>query len=130
MIFSLEALQARKGDSLILHYGDPSSPNFIVIDGGPDGVYASSLRPRLAQLHRKWKNEDDDKLHLEMVMISHIDDDHINGILDWMMEIERDRAVSCNIATLWYNSFDAVLQNAAQVLTPTARSLSSENAGA
>ena len=50
MLFTLEALQAKHGDSLILHYGKPKSPKMIVIDGGPAGVYKESLRPRLEEL--------------------------------------------------------------------------------
>lgn len=115
MIFTLEALQAGKGDSLILHYGKPDSPRFIVIDGGPAGIYDGFLRPRLEKLHKKWKR-DDDKLHLDMLMVSHIDDDHINGVIEWMKEIEAGREVPCNISTLWYNSFDGVLGNAANEL--------------
>ena len=33
-IFTLEALQAKHGDALLLHYGDAASPRLIVIDGG------------------------------------------------------------------------------------------------
>ena len=57
MIFTLEALEAEQGDSLILHYGRTDRPRFIIIDGGPDGVYESSLRPRLEELQQRWKRE-------------------------------------------------------------------------
>src|SRR5918992_2800898 len=80
MLFTLEALEARHGDSLVLHYGDAEDPRIIVIDGGPGGVWNNSLRPRLEQL--KAERSPDAPLELEMVMVSHIDDDHINGILD------------------------------------------------
>ena len=33
-IFTLEALPARKGDSLILNYGTKAAPKLVVIDGG------------------------------------------------------------------------------------------------
>jgi len=106
VIFTLEALQAGTGDCLILVYGDADAPRFVVIDGGPGGIYDGSLRPRLERLHGQFANPDTGKLDLEMVMVSHIDDDHIHGILDWMDEIGDEAAVDCNIATLWYNSFD------------------------
>ena len=50
MIFTLEALQALHGDSLILHYGDEDAPRFIVIDGGPEAGYRKFLRERLREL--------------------------------------------------------------------------------
>ena len=46
MIFSLEALQAFHGDSLLLHVDD----KLCLIDGGPFRTWATSLRPRLEQL--------------------------------------------------------------------------------
>ncbi len=78
MIFTLEALQADFGDSLLLHYGSEESPKIILIDGGPDGVYQNSLRPRLEELREQNAGN---PIVLEMVMVSHIDRDHITGIL-------------------------------------------------
>ncbi len=110
MIFTLEALQAEKGDSLILHFGSSKAPRFIVIDGGPNTVYENSLKPRLEELRAKFGNKEDDKLDIEMVMVSHIDDDHINGILDWFGELEENN-LPFNIGTLWFNSFDNAIGN-------------------
>ena len=42
MIFTLEALEAKHGDSLLLHYGTKKSPQLIVIDGGPQDSAAGS----------------------------------------------------------------------------------------
>ena len=44
MAFTLEALQAKHGDALLLHWGDE---RLIVIDGGPSGVFDETLGPRL-----------------------------------------------------------------------------------
>ena len=46
MVFSLEALQAFHGDSLLLHVDD----KLCLIDGGPFRTWATSLRPRLEEL--------------------------------------------------------------------------------
>lgn len=120
MIFTLEALQAEKGDSLILHYGDPDAPEFIVIDGGPDPVYTETLKPRLEQLHEKFQDPDDGQIDIRMVMVSHIDDDHINGIQKWFNELvdlkDNNESSPYNIQTLWFNSFDELLSNDAMEL--------------
>jgi hypothetical protein len=50
MIFSLEALQAFHGDSLLLHAGTTDEPKLVLIDGGPSGTWATSLQPRLDEL--------------------------------------------------------------------------------
>jgi hypothetical protein len=109
MIFTLEALQAEQGDSLILHYGSSEQPRFAVIDGGPPGVYEATLKPRLEELHARWKDADKDKkLRLELLMVSHIDDDHISGIIDWVKAMQSGESVPCKIRTYWYNSFPRV----------------------
>jgi hypothetical protein len=113
MIFTLEALQAKHGDSLLLHYGTKAAPKLIVIDGGPQGIFDTSLRPRLEQI--KSKRSPQKPLPIRMLMVSHIDDDHIRGVLDLTDAlIEQDaneQARLCGIATLWLNSFDDLLGN-------------------
>ena len=105
MLFTLEALQANDGDCLLLHY-QPSggTPVRLLIDGGSAGVYSSILKPRLDQLRGKTP------LHLRMVMVSHIDSDHITGILDMFKALEEQQADGedgfCQIQTLWHNSFE------------------------
>src|SRR5205823_2855929 len=100
VVFTLEALQARKGDSLILHFGDSNSPQFGVIDGGPSTVYEKSLKPRLSQLSEKFATPGE--LNLAFVMVSHIDDDHIRGILQWLADWQRDKSTICHIGDFWF----------------------------
>ena len=118
MLFTLEALHAKHGDSLILHYGKPNAPKIIVIDGGPAGVYKSSLRPRLEQL--KESRSPDAALTIRMVMVSHLDDDHINGVLaffDDLVETEQNNEeLPYNVLTLWHNSFDDIIGNESEEL--------------
>jgi hypothetical protein len=108
-VFTLEALQAAHGDSLILHYGPVSNPRLIVIDGGPKGIFKASLRPRLEQIHAA---RGGGVLEIRLVMVSHIDDDHITGILEFtrMLRELRDRRAQLpfDVLTLWHNSFDDI----------------------
>jgi beta-lactamase superfamily II metal-dependent hydrolase len=118
MIFSLEAIEAQHGDSFILHFGSNGHPRFMLIDGGPYTVYRDRLKPRLEQIRKKWGAGEDRVLTLEMLMVSHIDDDHIGGVLalaDEMAECRTAREVEhYKIATLWFNSFSDVVGNAAR----------------
>ena len=118
MPFVLEALEAKQGDALLLHYGKDSDPKLIVIDGGPSGVYAGSLKPRLDEI--KQERSPDDPLPIRMVMVSHMDDDHINGILQMVNQLvglkERHKPLPYDIITLWHNSFDDLLGNGAGAL--------------
>jgi beta-lactamase superfamily II metal-dependent hydrolase len=106
MICTLEAFNARHGDALLLHYGPTESPKVIVIDGGPAGVFDDVLRPRLMQL-RESRNPDG-RLDIRLLMVSHIDDDHIHGVLDLLREIsDGDHGGNAfDVVTLWHNSFD------------------------
>ena len=119
MIFTLEALEAKHGDALLLHFGTIKKPSLIVIDGGPEGVYRATLKPRLEQL--RTSRAGTGALQIRMVMISHIDDDHINGVLQMITELDELRAdrksQPYDVLTLWHNSFDDILGNEGEVLT-------------
>ena len=118
MLFTLEALQAKHGDSLLLHYGKASAPKLIVIDGGPAGVYNSSLRPRLEEL--KESRSPNAPLSIRMLMVSHLDDDHVNGVLaflDDLVEKQNDNEeLPYDVLTLWNNTFDDIIGNDADEL--------------
>ncbi len=111
MVFTLEALQAKHGDSLLLHYGDPASPKLIVIDGGPNRVWLPTLKPRLEAIRELLPPGE--ALPIRLLMVSHIDDDHINGVLDMTKELveanENHQPLPYEFETLWHNSFDDVV---------------------
>lgn len=108
-MFKLEVLGAKHGDCLIIHYDDEDDPKRILIDGGPGGVYENFLRPRLMEL----KDADPDKRApvFELAMISHIDDDHINGLLDLTKEMVKEKdsgKAPATIKKFWHNSFQEI----------------------
>ena len=111
----LEMLRAAKGDCLLLHGGTEDEPALILIDGGPGGVYEDSLRRRLMKLRDERALSDDEPLIIDLVMVSHVDDDHINGILDLFREIRKERESGnqppFEVRALWHNSFDDILGN-------------------
>lgn len=120
MLFSLEALESAHGDCLLLHYGTVSKPQVAVIDGGPAGVYGKRLKPRLEQLADS--RADGDKLHIPLVMVSHIDDDHINGILALTNDLLRAREDGDQelvaIRSLWHNAFSDLTKAAGGSAVP------------
>ena len=115
MVFSLEALQAFQGDSLLLYAGD----KLCLIDGGPGQTWAKSLRPRLEEL-RAARAPGGGPLRIDLAMVSHIDDDHINGLTDFggaMVELDEDsQPLPYEVGGLWHNAFDDVLGNRASEL--------------
>lgn len=123
MLFALEALRAEAGDCLLLHYGDPAEPRLIVIDGGPTKAVFKRLSTRLDQLRDERGFTDHDlPLPIELLMVSHIDDDHIDGIIRLTDQlIEEGGEKSYQVKTLWHNAFDDLIGNRAEDLQTAAR---------
>jgi hypothetical protein len=115
MIFSLDVRRARKGDCLLLHFGAKRDPGLVMIDGGPKGVYAPHLKPRLEDLRRARGLTRDEPLPVDLLMVSHVDDDHIQGMLDLTKEMvearNAHRPLPLRVLSFWHNSFDAVIGN-------------------
>lgn len=111
-MFVLEAVKAKHGDCLLLHWGAAHAPRLALIDGGPGGIYRRFLRPRLAALAAQ---RGVDRLTIDLAMVSHIDDDHIGGLLDLVEEIE-SQAAPATIARIWHNSLEGLLD---ETLSPS-----------
>jgi Metallo-beta-lactamase superfamily len=113
MIFTLEALPAKEGDCLLLHWGTAADKKLAVIDGGPGRIYDDELRPRLEEIAA---NLDVTPLPLEIVLVSHVDNDHIVGIRKLLADVrhEVDQQLplqnrTLKIERLWHNTFNDIL---------------------
>lgn len=114
MIFTLEILQADHGDCLLLHFGKTQkSLQTIIIDGGPTGIYKNFLKPRLLEI--KEALSPDEPFPVSMVMISHFDDDHANGILNLTDEavklMNNSEPQIFEMNNFWFNAFDDIVGN-------------------
>ena len=115
-LFSLEILKAGVGGCLILHYGPPSAPRFMLFDGGDNRIYRESLRPRLEALRCQWAG--DRALPIDLVVSSQTDNTHFRGLLDLMKELEELPAQErpFEIGALWSNAFLPGTGRAAEVI--------------
>ncbi len=131
MIFSLEALQAFHGDCLLLHGGTAAEPLLVLIDGGPSSTWETSLHPRLEELRAERSGAD--ALPIDLAMVSHIDDDHVHGMIDFAGALVTQKLdskqPSYEVATLWHNAFDDVIGNDADELRAAAVDVLSEPVG-
>ncbi|HEY0139839.1 MAG TPA: hypothetical protein VGF48_03025 [Thermoanaerobaculia bacterium] len=116
MLFTLEALPAEEGDCLLLHWGTRDEPHVALIDGGPGLVYNNHLRPRLEEIVANLEVE---QLVLELVMVSHMDSDHLVGIKKLFAQLKKEvqgkvpaeeRIIRAE--RLWLNVFNDVLDDA------------------
>ena len=118
MMFSLDVRRARKGDCLLLHFGPADKPGLVMIDGGPKSVYQPHLKPRLIEIRAARGLDRQSPLPVDLLMVSHVDDDHIQGILDLTRELrEASGAPFVRIRRLWHNSFDELIGNDPKELT-------------
>ena len=121
MIFTLDVRRAKKGDCLILHYGTKKDPGLILIDGGPSQVYKPHLKPRLDEIRKARGLKDNASLPVDLLMVSHIDDDHIKGILELTKELLEAKAakqpLALKINGIWHNTFDDIIGNDPKELT-------------
>ena len=100
-MLKLIAVQARFGDCFLLVYGN-DVPRYILIDGGPSKNFDKHLKDELTKLQAT-------PLTLDCVIISHVDNDHILGVLGLLAKIKFDhdnrQNPFCKVEKLWFNSF-------------------------
>jgi beta-lactamase superfamily II metal-dependent hydrolase len=104
-LLKLNVIQAEYGDCLLIESSDGKNSNFILVDGGPSQTYKRHLDPALKLIVTSKK--------LDLVILSHIDNDHVLGLLDLLEAIMKEREGNStelmNIEGLWHNSFNDLL---------------------
>jgi metal-dependent hydrolase (beta-lactamase superfamily II) len=106
-VFTLEALQAEHGECLLVLWGRRNVPRFLLVDGGPGwDTFVHRLRPRLAELKQRYSGLQ--PLPLPLVVASHVDDDHIGGLLALLKDLNNGRYDVAKIDCLWHNSFESL----------------------
>lgn len=91
-MFTVTALPASFGDCLWIEYGSKDAPNVILIDAGPS--VPKPLKSRLEALHARGG-------FLELVVVTHVDADHIAGMLT-LLEADFYRVP---VRDFWFNGF-------------------------
>lgn len=89
-MFTIEMLAAQHGDCLWIEYGPAESPHRILIDCGlweTYGELSARLRDRL-------------DLRFELLVLTHIDLDHIAGAIPFLQEIKPG-----HIGDVWFNGW-------------------------
>ncbi|MFZ0790472.1 MAG: hypothetical protein WAM94_12725 [Chromatiaceae bacterium] len=94
-MFRIEMLPAAHGDCLWIEYGSGHRVDRILIDGGPAHTYPA-LRERILHLPAEERR-------FELLVITHIDADHIEGIVRLLQDAE---SLSCTFERIWFNGRD------------------------
>ncbi len=87
-------LPAQEGDCLIIAYGkNPVRKKYILIDGGRAWTYENALKQYFSA-HKIKK--------IEVLVITHVDRDHIDG----MLKLIRDPDLNLQVGNVWFNTWD------------------------
>lgn len=105
-MLKLKVVQAEFGDCLLLRYGSETQPGYLLVDGGPSETYPMHLKPVLEQIAASGAC-------LDLVVLSHVDNDHIIGLLEMMADMVRRREKRqpdlLPVRGLWHNSFERTM---------------------
>lgn len=94
---SVEMIPANEGDCILITLIEADFR--ILIDGGTRETYHSFLKDRLLILREERKS-------LDLLVVTHIDNDHIGGIIELLMENgSSDEAKIIDIKNIWHNSY-------------------------
>jgi glyoxylase-like metal-dependent hydrolase (beta-lactamase superfamily II) len=115
MMLKLELLPATCGDCLWLEYGSP--PRVIVIDGG----LRETAKVLGARINAARHERGTDVLELELLVVTHIDNDHILGIIELLKSQPPMR-----VKDVWFNGRPQLMR----LPTPTTRGGTAEQRGA
>lgn len=92
-MFTIDALPAQQGDALWIEYGSKTAPHRILVDGGTPPTEAF-LRARIEALDPKNRT-------FELLIVTHIDTDHIGGIL----RLLDDPPEGLSFRDVWFNGW-------------------------
>jgi beta-lactamase superfamily II metal-dependent hydrolase len=93
--FRVEMLPAREGDCLLVSYRDEAArrDRHVLIDGGRKATWPT-LKERLSALP-------EEERELELLVVTHVDRDHIEGVL----EMFRDANRPVMFKEVWFNAY-------------------------
>jgi hypothetical protein len=89
----IDMLPARQGDAIWIEYGSREQPWRLLVDGGPPHA-GQELKRRILALP-------EGERHFELLVVTHIDTDHIGGVL----EILQDDDLGVTFTDIWFNGW-------------------------
>lgn len=98
-------LKAENGDAIVINFLDSEGkPRNILIDGGREITYFDRVR-RNGPLKKVIDKIKDRGENIDLMILSHIDNDHIEGFLKMF---EQDKNAANIIGEVWFNSGEAI----------------------
>jgi glyoxylase-like metal-dependent hydrolase (beta-lactamase superfamily II) len=106
----IKFLKAFNGDSILLSFiDDKGKDTNILIDGGTSQTYktekGSKGKPEYGELKATIENIRESGQYIDLLIITHTDEDHIAGIIKWFKE---DLKADILIKEIWFNSGEII----------------------
>lgn len=92
-MFELEMFPARDGDALVLSWGDENRPRRMLIDAGRESAWPA--------IKKAYKDLPADQRLFELLVVTHVDADHIAGVLKMLGDTER----TIGFRQVWFNAY-------------------------
>jgi len=111
----IQVLRAFNGDSILLSFEDEGVNKNILIDGGIGRTYKEKGKKGKIEyndLFNTIQTIRDNGEKIDLLILTHIDDDHIGGILKWFTS--DDKALE-SIDKIWFNSGKTIQKFIAEV---------------
>ncbi|NDV45890.1 MBL fold metallo-hydrolase [Paludibacter sp. 221] len=96
----IKFFKAFNGDSIWISLLENKTPRNIIIDGGIGDTYQNNVG-RKGELFDAVESIRALKQNIDLLVLTHFDDDHIGGILRWL---NKDKDASKLIRKVWFNS--------------------------
>ena len=92
-IFRIRLLPALHGDCIWIEYGEAGATHHVLVDGGPLGAFGA-LRAHVEALPAAARD-------VELLVVTHIDADHIDGIV----KLLRHPELGLTFREVWFNGW-------------------------
>jgi hypothetical protein len=93
-MYNVHLLPAAFGDGILVEYGQPGDEHYILIDGGPYYNF-ENLADAIKQVAPQLKT-------IDLLVITHIDIDHIDGIITLLNQ----NSLPYTINEVWFNGYN------------------------
>jgi Metallo-beta-lactamase superfamily len=105
-VFTITMLPASQGDCLWVEYGSQERPHRILIDCGTSPTYQRHLKRRLAELRPH--------PYVDLLIVTHIDTDHIGGVLKLLDAPPQ----GLQVGQVWFNAWRHVAHDSLDIMGP------------
>lgn len=95
-MFRIELFPAQQGDAIWIEYGAPGAVHRVLIDSGTPAT-APLVRKRIEDL-------DPGERHFDLLVITHVDTDHIGGVLKLLSDLPTD----IRFDDVWFNAWPQI----------------------